>query len=271
MIPNLSYYTSNRVIECQHNFTWGEKGSDGVIYIGVVPNWKAENKYDKSVVIEYNPNKVDPFLYSELAWLKNFSKHNIRLMSCDFAVDYDVQYDTVRMLKRDKRESFAIFGRSGVETRYLGKMGHGHVKLYNKAIEQKLTDVDWTRFEITNKKINSLSATLEEFNNLIKIPDLYIISEQIDIECSLLNDTMRLAFESILENIDRLYIIKNYRTRKKYEALLSTLLLPMPVDKKMMYKSYLEFCNKFNQSSNLTCVHTDYKEMFYDQYKFRLT
>lgn len=261
---NVSYSLSNKIVNCQHNFYFGEKGSEGVVYVGVVPNWKPENKDDKSIVLEYNPNKVDPMLISSLAWLRNISKYNIRLMSCDFAVDFNVDYNTVRMLKRDKRESMGMWGHSDIETRYLGSLGHGHIKLYDKAKEQKL-DVPWTRFEITNKKINSLSCNFEEFDELINFPSVYTIGCQIDIDQVLFNDTTRLCFEAIINNIDLLYTIKNYNTRKKYEKLLNQVLSDLPINKRSMYNSYLEFCNKFNQACDCKCVHTDFQSMLYDQ------
>lgn len=240
-----SYYESNKITKCKHNFLYETK--EGSVYVGVVPNWKKECRHDKSIILEYNPNKVDPFLSDSFAWLKLIPKACIKIMNFDVACDMDLPYSSVRMLKRDKRESFSIFGHSDVETRYLGAMGHNHIKLYNKALEQKV-NVDWTRFEITIKEINSLSATLKEFETSLKIPTLYYVCSQVSLdEYEQLNDTTRIILESIIGDINVLYTIKRYDTRKKYEKLMSQFLNSIPVTVKSIYECYVDFFgNLFN-------------------------
>lgn len=233
------YYESNKVTKCKHNFRYATE--EGSVYVGIVPNWKNESRYDKSIVLEYNPNKVDPFLSEVFSWLKRVPRACIKVMNFDIAVDMNVPYNSVRMLKRDKRESFSIFGHSEVETRYLGSMGHNHVKLYNKGLEQKL-NVDWTRFEITVKEINSFSCSLKEFESSIKIPTLYHVCSQIGFdEYEQLNDTTRIILESIIDDINILYTIKKYDTRKKYEKMLSQFLNPIEISVKDMYKCFIGY------------------------------
>lgn len=233
------YYESNKVTKCKHNFRYATE--EGSVYVGIVPNWKNESRYDKSIVLEYNPNKVDPFLSEVFSWLKRVPRACIKVMNFDIAVDMNVPYNSVRMLKRDKRESFSIFGHSEVETRYLGAMGHNHVKLYNKGLEQKL-NVDWTRFEITVKEINSFSCSLKEFESSIKIPTLYHVCSQIGFdEYEQLNDTTRIILESIIDDINILYTIKKYDTRKKYEKMLSQFLNPIEISVKDMYKCFIGY------------------------------
>src|SRR3712207_9513149 len=124
------------------------------------------------------------------------------------------------MLKRDIREKFAMFGARHIETRYLGAIGHSHVKLYNKAIEQKI-EGNWTRFEITIKKINSLSATLNEFSEVLKIPAVYYI----DIQCGLnefqLTDIQRIVLDSIIKDTELINSIKDFRSEEHTSELQS--------------------------------------------------
>lgn len=243
------YYESKKLTSCKHNFKWGE--GDGAIYLGVIPNWENENRSDKNVVLEYNPNKVDPFLISELVWLKNIPRICVKVMSFDIAVDMSIPYDTVRMLKRDVREYQCHIGHRKVETQYLGELGHNHVKLYNKAKEQKIKGIDWTRFEITCKKINSFSSTLKEFQELLKIPTLYYVCAQMSLsEFEQLNDTTRIILESIIADINVLNTIKDYKTRKKYERLLSEYLNPIDISFSEIYRVYQEFGNNFMENDN---------------------
>ena len=239
------YYESNKITSCKYNFKWGD--SDGAIYLGIIPNWENEEKSDKNLVLEYNPNKVDPFLIKELKWLRYIPKVCIKVMSFDLAVDMPVPYNTVRMLKRDVREYQCQIGHREIETQYLGELGHNHVKLYNKAKEQKIKDINWTRFEITCKKINSFSSTLKEFEELIKIPILYYVCFQVSFsEYEQLNDTTRIILESIIADINVLNTIKDYKTRKKYEKLLGKYLNSVDINIPEMFRVYTELGNSFS-------------------------
>lgn len=250
------YYESNKITKCKHNFRYAT--DEGSVYVGIVPNWKNESRYDKSVVLEYNPNKVNPFLSVVFSWLVRVPRACIKVMNFDIAVDMDIPYNSVRMLKRDKRESFGIFGRSQVETRYLGAMGHNHVKLYNKGLEQKL-NVDWTRFEITVKEINSFSCSLKEFETSIKIPTLYHVCSQIGFEeYEQLNDITRIVLESIIADVNVLYTINRYETRKKYEKMLSQFLNPIDISIKDMYKCFIGY---FDSLFNIDTVDNDIVEV----------
>lgn len=239
-----TYYHSNSVTKCQHNFLFG--GGDGSVYVGVVPNWKTEERHDKNIILEYNPNKVNPFMLDKLSWLQNIHRHNIKLMSFDIAVDFDLDYSLVRMLKRDIREYFAILGHTEPETRYLGALGHNHVKLYNKAKEQKLNGIDWTRFEITNKEIDKLYCGFDEFKNSLSLPKLYMVDGQINMDIMRLKDTDRIVLESIISDTQVLYTIKRYETRKRFEKLLLQFLIPLELNVDKMYKCYYDyFTNTF--------------------------
>lgn len=252
------YYESNKITKCKHNFRYST--DEGSVYVGVIPNWKGESRYDKNIVLEYNPNKVNPFLSDVFSWLVRVPRACIKVMNFDIAVDMRIPYNSVRMLKRDKRESFAIFGHSQVETRYLGAMGHNHVKLYNKGLEQKL-NIDWTRFEITIKEINSFSCTLKEFETSIKLPTLYYVSSQIGFdEYEQLNDTTRIILESIIDDINVLYAIKKYDTRKKYEKLLGNFLNPIEISLKEMHKCFIGY---FDSLFNIDSVDDDILEVGY--------
>lgn len=238
-----AYYESNKITKCKHNFKFGE--GEGAIYLGIIPNWESECRYDKNIVLEYNPNKVNPFLISEFYWLKYFPRSCIKVMSFDVAVDMSVPYKSIRMLKRDVREYMASIGHSEVETRYLGELGHNHIKLYNKAKEQKIDNMDWSRFEITVKKINSFSCDLKEFKENIKLPVLYYVCSQMSLdEYEQLNDITRIVLESIIADVNVLYTIKRYETRKKYEKLLNKYLNPINIDIECMYNA---FCDYFRE------------------------
>lgn len=250
------YYMSNSLTACKHNFLFGEE--DGKVYLGIEPNWKPSSKDDKSIILEFNPNKVNPFLYSDLIWLRSYPRVLVRVCSFDIAVDMLVDYNSLRMLKRDTRESWCKIGKRYTETQYLGQMGHNHVKLYNKAVEQKIKDFHWSRFEITVKEINSLSCSLKEFRDSINLPQVYLLQEQSSIDDLRMNPVQRLALEQIITDINLLYTITDYKTRKKYEKLLYSHLTSVDISIEKMYKAYIDYTSNFDgDNQNLKDVDTE--------------
>lgn len=243
------YYESNKMVKCKHNFVFGE--NDGVVYVGVVPNWIKEEKFDKDIILEYNPNKVNPFLMKELSWLLHHNKACIEVMFIDFAIDFRLPYKYFRMFKRDKREYMCSIGHSDVETQYLGALGHNHIKLYNKAKEQKLKDLDWTRLEITCKEIKSLSSQLKDFD-CMNFPGLLIVNTDINFDILQLPDITRIVLESMIQDIGVLYTIKKYDTRKKYEQLLFDFFNSYQVDIKCLYQVYINYSQIFNNNFDIT-------------------
>ena len=236
-----NYYISNSINKCKHNFKIELENAN--VYLGIQPNWHVGTP-SKNIILEYNPNKINPFKLDELKFLKNHPTVLIKVLNFDLSVDIDVRYDNVRMLKRDTRESFVIFGKRHIETRYLGAMGHNHIKLYNKALEQGV-DIDWTRFEITVKKINSLSPTLNEFLECIKLPQIFYINRQMTLNEYKLNDVQLIVLNSLIDDPNLIYSIKAYNTRMKYVKLINKLMQPIEINIKQMYNSYINYSLNF--------------------------
>lgn len=231
-------FESKKCNSCKYNYKIS--CDNGYIYLGIIPNWEKESKNDKNIVLEYNPNKVDPYTISYLEFLARIPKSSWRIMSFDIACDIYVAYSNVRMLKRDKREYMSSIGHSEIETRYLGIVGNNHIKLYNKAKEQKLKNKNWTRFEITIKGINNTDCNLEDFKNTIKLPTLYLVNSQLNNGCSQLKVTTEIVLEAIINDTNLLNRFPS-RTRKKYENLLSQFLNSIDLDIALMYEIYITY------------------------------
>jgi hypothetical protein len=258
-----NYYESNKMTNCKHNFNYGE--GEGGIYLGVIPNWRKEERHDKNIVLEYNPNKVDPFMFDTFAWLTKLPLISWRVMSFDIAVDVMIPYNTVCMLKRDMREYMCSVGHSDVETRYLGTFGaNGHIKLYNKAKEQKMEGLDWTRFEITIKKINHPTPTLDDFKKACKVPTLY--RKDIQLSTTETSDIWNLALETVIQDTTLLYTIKNYRSRKKMEQLLHEVLESIPISVEDMYETYINFFEELVAAKlEVSDEYVDIDRVFFNQ------
>lgn len=227
-------YESNKMSKCRYNYLIGE--GEGAVYIGVAPNWIKEEKNIKSVVLEYNPNKVCPWFYESLELLVWSNMVNWCVMSVDIACDIMEEYSSLVMLKRDKREYFAKIGHSEVETQYLGAFGeNGHIKFYDKAKERKV-DYPWSRFEITLKGLKDVSCSYDYFKEFCKVPTVYKKGCFDDVK-----DIERIVLSSMVDDIENLYSIKRYETRKKYEKLLAQFLNLVGLDVYNMYETYIKF------------------------------
>lgn len=241
----IEHYTSKKLSTCHYNYLYCT--NEGNLYLGIMPNWIQCGK-NQCVVLEFNPNKIDVSFFPQLAPLFCEIEKYWSIMSIDLAVDIYRNYNDFILMKRDVREKKVTFGHRFIETTYLGELGHNHIKFYNKAIEQNC-DIDWCRFEITLKSLNKIQKSfsshidLSDFKNYVSIPQLYVRNNSP--KFSNLKNTTYLVLMGLLSDIDLLYTIKDYKTRKKYEDLLRDFLVPVNISHELLlntYYEYIEFC-----------------------------
>lgn len=239
------HYTSKKLSTCHYNFLYCT--NEGNLYVGIMPNWIQCGR-NQCVVLEFNPNKIDISFFPQLAPLFCDIDKYWSIMSIDLAVDIYRNYNDFILLKRDVREKKVTFGHRFVETVYLGDLGHNHVKFYNKSIEQK-ADFEWSRFEITLKNLDKIQKPftahidLSDFVDYVSIPQLYVYNNSP--QFSTLKDTTYITLMGLLSDIDLLYTIKDYKTRKKYESLLKDFLVPVPITHELLldtYNDYINYC-----------------------------
>ena len=208
-------YESNALTKCKRSFL--VQCLEGNVYIGFEPNWLSERgRSARTVILEYNPNKVK---LSEVKRLLEFpfKAREIDFMSVDIAVDMDcVELSDLVVKKWDNRVKYVDFGSSDVETKYLGAIGHNHIKIYNKALEQKIKDIVWTRFEITLKKVGKyMNFEIPPFH----LPKLYNRNFQSSLIFEQLDNKDKFYFYSYLNNPELLQLL-NFRTRKRVLSLV---------------------------------------------------
>lgn len=205
-------YESYKITSCRYNYTIK---LEGVIYIGIEPNWlKERNKNYKYVVIEYNPNKI-----KLPDWISNIIvPTKTEILSIDVAVDMPINIEDIEIQKRHGLEYMAIISKESIETIYLGRFGsNGHVKIYDKAKEQKDKSKVITRFEITYKKIGFLDLIDYEIIKQTKLPVLMIKSScEYNKNCT---PTDRYLIASMERCKDLLYLLDKRKIRqlKKYQ------------------------------------------------------
>ena len=154
-------------------------------WLGAEHNARPFDKSLVDVVIQYNPNKCkDSEILKYL--LENIFLNNslTKVKDIDFAIDLPFNIKNIRLV-RDLRSSFRLIDNGGDDlTYYMRKRGsNGHIKLYNKARENKEKH-DKTRYEITLK----IDMDLRYIENYVVdyglFPDLIILDEnkQMEIE-----------------------------------------------------------------------------------------
>ena len=95
----------------------------------------------------------------------------------------------------------------------MGAFGeNGHIKIYNKAKEQKIDDLIWTRYEITYKKLGFMDIRDTKVIEETKLADIKIKDDIINLEN--LKDTERYIFLTLLDNVDKINMLGRVMKKK---------------------------------------------------------
>lgn len=196
--------------------------------------------------IEFNPNKITlkgkEILNKILLLLDKDSIHFTRL---DLAIDlYNYKISDYNIIDIGTRKKAYFYSKTNkLETMYSGSnKSSKYIRIYNKAIEQKLENLDWWRFEIQLRDVY-IDKYLNEFINFYD--DIFIFKYS-SIERYSIDTNAMLEF--ILRDITRLNLLsKNQKTR--YKKIIRELkvesidflddVIGLTIDKVRNYLSYL--------------------------------
>lgn len=150
-------YESNNLKSCRMNYII--KTKKGNLYVGIGSN-QPKLTFDeqmKTIVIEYNPNKIDAFKIAPyLKDLLLLDIHRREILSLDLAYDMFINISELEYTKRRKNEYECRISHENLETVYLKKMGlNGSVRIYDKTLEMNggsIEEVEEETGEIFNKK-----------------------------------------------------------------------------------------------------------------------
>ena len=150
-------YDSKNFKECRMNYIIETK--EGNLYIGIGSNHPklTFDEQMKTIVIEYNPNKIDAFLIAPyLKHLLFLDIHRREILALDLAYDMFVNISELEYTKRRVNEYECRISHKNLETVYLRKMGlNGSVRIYDKTLEMNggtNEDVEEETGEIFYKK-----------------------------------------------------------------------------------------------------------------------
>ena len=144
-------YESNKVTACRYNYSikendtvvFGERIKGNTFYLGIEPNWSRDkNKTHRDIVVEYNPNKIILADFDVLNSMLPINEYKTEILTLDIAIDiFNQHIQDLLIYKRHGSERMVTIAHNKLETVYLGSVKeNGHIKVYNKAKEQKLND-----------------------------------------------------------------------------------------------------------------------------------
>ena len=221
---NISSYESKKITNCRYNYSikepdivdFGKKVKGNTFYLGIEPNWSRDkNKTHRDIIIEYNPNKIILKDFKSLGAIIPIDEYKTELMSLDIAIDiFNYHIQDLIIYKRHGNEYKCTLEHSKIETVYLGAFGeNGHIKIYDKAKEQRLSDdTIWSRYEITYKKLGFLDIRDTEVITNTKLAPVRIKNNSLELQQ--LKDTEKYIFITSLNNIDKINMLGRVMKKK---------------------------------------------------------
>jgi len=149
-------WESKDIRACRYNYTIAQEND--TFYLGIESNQFKGNTEEKrkTLILEYNPQKTNPYKHEYLNKLKELELHRRDIMSVDLAYDMYININDLEYTKRRKNEYECKISHETLETIYLRKMGvNGTVRIYDKTLEMNggtNEDLDLDTGEVQNKK-----------------------------------------------------------------------------------------------------------------------
>lgn len=177
MDPEVYSWVDNRIQFYRYNHVY-RKGEKGSFYFAYRHNSeKCMRKF--SLVVEFNPNKclVDGYLRELLLMLGK----NYIVVSADVAYDFmglDIR-DVI--LEKSMKKRVMVLSYGGDDMTYYVGLGNGRVKVYNKAKEEGMEGIKWTRFEVS-WQINMARNMLPLWEVSENGPKIYTYSQRSIVE-----------------------------------------------------------------------------------------
>jgi hypothetical protein len=192
-----------------HVKAWDKQDKEYSFWIGYQQNMeKPCNKYN--FVIEYNPNKIPVYDAVFRYVICNIVSKDSEIISCDVAMDLmNINIQNLIYDKCLKRKIMTFDNGGDNKTIYIGN-GNGRIKIYNKAKEQKIEGINWTRYEVS-LNIDISIKYIEQYKLGMELPKLWCM------ESNQLNDdkTMTALIYAVLNGYPINDLSRVYRDKIK--------------------------------------------------------
>lgn len=216
-------YESKKITSCRYNYSikendtvlFGARVKGSSFYLGIEPNWSRDkNKTHRDIIIEYNPNKIILKDFKAIESILPINEYRTEIISMDIAIDiFNYHIQDLLIYKRHGNEYKCTLEHNRLETIYLGAFGeNGHIKIYNKAKEQKVEDLVWTRYEITYKKLGFMDIRDAEVITNTKLAPIRLKDNTVNLDT--LKDTEKYIFLTSLDNVDKINMLGRVMKKK---------------------------------------------------------
>ncbi len=108
------------------------------------------DRISNKVRLEFNPNKIDNDIIEEINFILS-NLINVHFTRLDLAIDlYNYKLEDYTIIDIGNRKKAYFYSRTNsLETFYSGSnKSSKYIRIYNKAKEQKIDNLDWWRFEL---------------------------------------------------------------------------------------------------------------------------
>ena len=169
--------------------------------------------------LEFNPNKITLDTKKEIGFILSFLK-NIHYTRLDLAIDlFNYNISDYKIVDIGCRKKAYFYGRDNkLQTMYSGSnKSSKYIRIYNKALEQKIEDLDWWRFELQLRDVyidKYLNDMVEFFDNIFIFK--YNSIDKYDMQENAM-------IEYLLADISRLNDFARRETKQKYKRIIRSL------------------------------------------------
>lgn len=243
-------WQDNRINRYKYNVSFELADGNG-FYVGFVQNAEKDGK--KSLVIRFNPNKID--YYEEIPFMEHplrkiITKHYrsqkiIELMEFDLAIDIQCRIENLIVKKPDRIRTYNHAVYKGVETYYFGERGTEQIKVYDKAQELGLgKEFPLTRIEYTIKQPKRL-VNGYNLHYDYKIIDIYATGQNIGKQLTFeekVDKTANALYYAVLHGYNVNELTRTYK--RKVSSMLEN--SRVQIDFREMDKKINEYLVKIN-------------------------
>lgn len=169
--------------------------------------------------LEFNPNKITLDTKKEIGFILSFLK-NIHYTRLDLAIDlFNYNISDYKIVDIGCRKKAYFYGRDNkLQTMYSGSnKSSKYIRIYNKALEQKIEDLDWWRFELQLRDVyidKYLNDMVEFFENIFIFK--YNSIDKYDMQENAM-------IEYLLADISRINDFARRETKQKYKRIIRSL------------------------------------------------
>lgn len=218
----VNVYIGRQIKQFGYNYSF--KFGEEKFWIGFRHNTEKATDEHTYLYLEFNPNKaMENFLLKRILNEFYWDFENVVVVSCDVAKDLRCNIANVFYDNKKKRLVKQFISDKG-KTIYIGK-DDGRTKIYDKAKEQGLKGIEWTRFEVSIRIEHNL-YNVKSFSYNKELPSIMVAENSLFIKAE-----ERAIIYALMDNIVELKELKR-TTKNKIINIMESFKVGITINKK---------------------------------------